>query len=284
MKTLSESEMRSLVTLLDDDDETSVNLIRSEILKVGEPMLPFLDEYRTSCAAGVAGVIESIKLDLRFQKLKDSFEKFAASAEPDLEEGAFLLCRFAYPQINPLVYREWLDRVAADVRKVLPPEPDAYSTMQQLNIRLFQDLGFAGNEEDYYDPDNSFLHRVIESRRGIPVTLSVLYLLLGVRLGLPVHGVGTPGHFLVGFTETRGSTFFIDPFHRGKLMNSQDVRRMLTRTGYDFRPEFLTPVSARETIVRMMRNLIAVYHKTGAAPRAEKLGLLAEVVLRGPRK
>ncbi|MFA6316329.1 MAG: transglutaminase-like domain-containing protein [Elusimicrobiota bacterium] len=283
MKSLTESEMRSLVTLLDDDDQASVSLIRSEILKVGEPMLPYLDEYRTSCASGVAGLIESIKLDLRFQRLKEAFEGLSAGADPDLEEGAFLLCRFGYPQVNPLVYREWLDRVAADVRKALPSDPDAYSTMQQLNIRLFQDLGFAGNEEDYYDPDNSFLHRVIEARRGIPVTLSVLYLLVAARLGLPVHGIGTPGHFLVGFTEARGSTFFIDTFHRGKLMNSQDVRRMLTRTGYDFRPEFLAPVSARETIVRMMRNLIAVYHKTGAAPRAEKLGILAEIVLRGAR-
>jgi regulator of sirC expression with transglutaminase-like and TPR domain len=284
MKPLTESEMRSLVTLLDDEDEASVSLIRSEILKVGEPMLPFLDEYRASCATGVAGLVESIKLDLRFQRLKDAFEKLAVQPDPDLEEGAFLLCRFGYPQVNPMVYREWLDRVAADVRKALPPDPDAYSTMRQLNIRLFQDLAFSGNEEDYYDPDNSFLNRVIEARRGIPVTLSVLYLLLGVRLGMPVCGVGTPGHFLVGFTEPLGSTFFIDPFHRGKLMNSQDVRRMLVRTGYEFRPEFLTPVSARETIIRMMRNLIAVYHKTGAIARAEKLGVLAETMLRGPRK
>ncbi|MBI4678683.1 MAG: hypothetical protein HY748_13980 [Elusimicrobia bacterium] len=284
MDTPTDSEMRSLVSLLDDEDEVSVRLVRTEIMRIGEPMLPYLDEYRTSCAAGVAGLIESIKLDLRFQRLKGSFERLSASPDPDLEEGAFLVCRFGYPQINPLVYREWLDRVAADVRKGLSSDPDAYATMQQLNTRLFQDLGFAGNEEDYYDPDNSFLNRVIESKRGIPVTLSVLYLLIGARLGLPVHGVGTPGHFLVGFTEPKGSTFFVDTFHRGKLMNAQDVRRMLIRSGYDFRPQFLSRVSSREVIVRMMRNLIAVYHKTGAAQRAEKLSLLADVMLRGPRK
>ncbi|MBI5208435.1 MAG: hypothetical protein HY927_00515 [Elusimicrobia bacterium] len=283
MKTLTETEMRSLVTLLDDEDQDSVNIVRSEILKIGEPMLPYLDEFRASCAAGVASLVEAIKLDVRFQGLRESFERFALEPDFDLEEGAFLLCRFGYPQVERTPYVEWLEKAAEDVRSGQPLGTDAYTTMQRLNVRLFRELGFTGNEENYYDPDNSFLNRVIETRRGIPVTLSVLYLLIARRLGLPVHGVGTPGHFLVGFTEPQGGVFFIDPFHGGKLMTTQEVQRMLIRSGYDYRADMLNRVSNREIVVRMMRNLIAVYHKAGSVVRAEKLGALVDVMLKGPR-
>jgi regulator of sirC expression with transglutaminase-like and TPR domain len=115
------------------------------------------------------------------------------------------------------------------------------------------------------------------------VSLSVLYLLLGRRLDLPLYGVGTPGHFLVGFLEPRGTTFYIDPFHRGRLLTAPDVRKMLVRGGYEFRSEYLDRTGPREILVRMMRNLIAVYHRMGAVERAQMMNTLADILARKPR-
>ena len=218
--------------------------------------------------------------ELRFSKLKAEFLDWARKASPDLESGALLLARFGYPGVAAAVYSRWLDRVAAHVQDELPPGADAAAVFQKLNSHLFQAMGFSGNESNYYDPDNSFLNRVIETRRGIPVSLSVLYLLLAQRLRLPVYGVGTPGHFLVGFLPGPKACF-IDAFNRGRLLDLDGVRHMLTRSGYEFRREYVAPVPARDILVRMMRNLISIYQKAGSTDRAEMLSSLVEILLTG---
>ncbi len=151
---------------------------------------------------------------------------------------------------------------------------------RQLAAHLFQSMGFSGNETNYYDPDNSCLSRVIDTRRGIPVTLSLLYLLIARRLKLPVYGVGTPGHFLLGYREG-GEPHFLDAFRQGRPLETAEVRRMLVRNGYEFRPEYLKPCGPRELLARMMRNLLSIYQKTGAAERAERLSELVEIVMTG---
>ena len=276
----SERELRSLVTLLDEEDPGSFELVRRQILRIGEPVLPFLDEARAGGDQNLAARADVMTRAVRFQRIKDDFARLARAPETDLETGALLLARFAYPGIDPQVYSTWLDRVAARVFDDLPSEADAALTFQRLNSHLFQALNFVGNETRYYDPDNSFLNRVIDTRRGIPVSLSVLYLLLGKRLRLPVFGVGAPGHFLVGFRPD-SHTIFLDAFHRGKILDLNEVRRMLTRSGYEFRPEFVERCSARDILVRMMRNLISIYEKMGSPDRAEMLSTLVEILMTG---
>lgn len=279
MATPDETEMRSLLTLLDEEDPRSLEMVRRQILRIGEPILPFLDELRAS-GSELAAKADAMARQLRFKNLKEDFLRLAASPEPDLEKGALLLCRFGYPGIKPAVYSAWLDRVAAMVQDDLPSDADAAMAFQRLNSHLFQAMGFAGNETHYYDPDNSFLHRVIETRRGIPVSLSVLYLLLAQRLRLPVYGVGTPGHFLVGFRPGPHACF-IDAFNRGRILELAEVRRMLVRSGYEFRPEFVSPCTPRDVVIRMMRNLISIYQKMGATDRSEMLSGLVEIMLTG---
>jgi regulator of sirC expression with transglutaminase-like and TPR domain len=276
----SEKELRSLVTLLDEEDPKSFDLVRRQILSIGEPVLPFLEEVRAGADMGLAARADAMTREVRFQRIKEDFALLARAPEFDLEAGSLLLARFAYPGVEPSVYSTWLDRVAARVFDDLPSDADAALTFQRLNSHLFQSLGFTGNETRYYDPDNSFLNRVIDTRRGIPVSLSVLYLLLGRRLRLPVFGVGAPGHFLVGF-KPDVHTIFLDTFHKGRILDLNEVRRLLLRSGYEFRPEFVERCSPRDILVRMIRNLISIYEKMGSSERAEMLSTLAEVLMTG---
>ena len=280
MKALSETELRSLVELLDEEDPRSLELVRHEILTIGEPVIPFLEELRARSGSELAARADAMSRELRFSKLKDDFLDWARRPSPELESGALLLSRFGYPGVAPSLYSRWLDRVAARVQEEIPSGAQAPAVLQRLTSVLFQEMGFAGNESNYYDPDNSYLNRVIETRRGIPVSLSVLTLLLGARLNLPVYGVGTPGHFLVGFLSGPRACF-IDAFNRGRLLDLEGVRHMLTRSGYEFRREYVSPVAARDIVVRMMRNLISIYQKAGSADRADMLSSLVEVLLTG---
>lgn len=242
--------------------------------------MPYLDELRPAATPEMAIRLESVAGELRFQDLRRDFVRLALARTPDLEQGALLISRFGFADVDAAVYRTWLDRVAAAVASDIPADAGIGASVRRLSNHLFQTLGFSGNETRYYDADNNYLSRVIDTRRGIPVTLTVLILLLARRLRLPLYGVGTPGHFLAGFKES-GSALFVDCFRGGRLMTLPEVKRMLVRNGYDWRPELGKPVNDRGILARMLRNLISIYQKTGAVDRAERLSTLAEIILTG---
>ncbi len=277
---LDEKALRSLVTLLEEEDPSSLALVRSKILGVGAAILPYLDEIRPAATPEMAIRLESVAGELRFQDLRRDFVRLSLAKTPDLEDGAMLISRFGFADVDAAVYRAWLDRVAAAVAAEMPPDAGIGESVRRLSNYLFQTLGVAGNETRYYDADNSYLSRVIDTRRGIPVTLTVLFLLLSRRLRLPVYGVGTPGHFLAGFKEN-GTSLFVDCFRGGQLMTLPEVKRMLVRNGYEWRADLGKPVGPREILARMLRNLISIYQKTGALDRADRLSTLVEIVLTG---
>ena len=277
---LDETALRSLVALLDDEDPRSLELVRSRLFDIGMAAIPYLEAAREASPPEFAARLEAMTEELRYRALKSEFLALAAERVPDLEAGAFLLSRFVRPGADHEVYRLWLDRVAAAAAETIPADATTSEGVKRLSARLFQSLGFAGNEANYYDPDNSCLSRVIDTRRGIPVTLSILYLLVAKRLKLPVYGVGTPGHFLLGYRED-GEAHFLDAFRSGQPLAASEVRRMLVRNGYEFRTEYLKPVGPREILARMMRNLLSILQKNGSVERAERLSLLVEIVVTG---
>ena len=176
----------------------------------------------------------------------------------DLARAALLLARDAYPDLdvakNLAQLDDWanLIRVAVKARQSDPP-------FEAINDLLFDRLDFCGNDTDYYDPRNSYLNMVIERRTGLPITLSVVYLEIGWRLGLPLHGVGLPGHFIVR-CDLPARAWFIDPFHRGDVLSEADCARLVGRTtGEPFERSSLQAVPRRQIIMRILNNLRAVY-------------------------
>ncbi|MBI5202819.1 MAG: hypothetical protein HY925_14605 [Elusimicrobia bacterium] len=279
----TEREMRSLVTLLDDEDPRSVALVETKILGLGDHAIPFLEEAHDRLGPQFRVRLDGLLSEIRFRSLEAEFTRLSALPEPDLEEGVFLLARFGRPVLDPAPYRRWLDEVAASIRGSAPSD-EPYPVLHRLAVHLFQELGFKGNSARYYDPSNSFLDRVIDTKLGIPISLSVLVLLLAKRLGLPVEGAGLPGHYMVRVTLP-AQIVFLDAFHQGRLLTQNQCRHFLLRSGYAFREEFLRPSGPRETLARMMRNLLSVYQRSGQSAQAEKLSTLVELVLtRGRRQ
>lgn len=141
---------------------------------------------------------------------------------------------------------------------------DAADKIASLNRFLFDELGFTGNVDDYFDPRNSFMDAVIERRLGIPITLSVLYIELGRRIGLPLQGVSFPGHFLVMLPVSHGAVV-LDPFAHGASLDMDDLEQFLQQAQPQGRPDsgqiraLLVPASTTEILIRMLRNLKAIY-------------------------
>jgi len=195
-----------------------------------------------------------------------SRRRFAALvAEPDdgvdLARGALLIAAEEYPQLNADHYLRRLDLLAELVRDRLADETAPLIVLQELSRVLFEEEGFRGNTEAYYDPRNSFLNDVLDRRLGIPLTLSILLLEVGWRLGVPLEGVNFPGHFLVRY-RGESANLLVDPFQQGELRFEDQAQSLLDRVyggAVRLQPDYLRPASRKDMLVRILANLKNVY-------------------------
>ena len=180
--------------------------------------------------------------------------------EIDLAEAALLIAATEYPDLDIEDQLAILDSLSGAARRRLTDESNPLSCINNLSEYLFDEVGFRGNVDDYYDPRNSFLNEVLRHHLGIPITLSLVCLEVGKRLGIPLVGVGLPGHFLLRHLDEQD--LFIDPFYRGILLSEEECAqrlRQVTQANVVWDPRYLTPVSNREFIVRILRNLKGIY-------------------------
>ena len=176
-----------------------------------------------------------------------------------LEEGALVLARQEYPDLDPQPWLTRLDGIADLARPMLSEEPDPPEIVGVLNDVLFRDLGFHGNQDDYYDPRNSFLNDVLERRAGIPISLSTVYMAVARRVGLDLRGTNFPGHFLV-VHERAGWPIIIDAFDRGRILTREDCEERIARLReVGWSPTYLAPVSDLAILRRMLHNLKEIY-------------------------
>jgi len=190
--------------------------------------------------------------------------------EIDLGRAALAIAHAEYPGLDIESYAARMDRLAAAVQDRSGGEADSYRLIAAINYTLFSVEGFRGNRDDYYDPKNSFLNEVIERKQGIPITLSVLYMEVARRVGLDLYGVGFPGHFLVKHVGKEGE-IVIDPFHQGEVRSIEELEDMLDkmyRGRIAFQPEFLSPVSKKQILKRILNNLKAIYLRQGDFPKS----------------
>jgi len=224
--------------------------------------------------AGPAGCKNPKGSQVNYRSESPSIEFCREAARPDAEvdlaRAALLVARHFCPQLDVQAYLGRIDQVAEDVRDRLGDESAPLVLLQEVRQTLFIRHEFRGNREEYYDPRNSFLSDVLDRKRGIPLTLGILFLEVGWRLGLQVEGVNFPGNFLVRFVgeEVR---LLLDPFDNGAIRFEDQAQELLDR-GYGGlvrnRPDFLRAATRRAMLVRLLTNLKGVYLGREDHPRA----------------
>ena len=275
---VNESQIRALIRLLADEDEKIVQTISGKLIDIGPSAVPLLQEAeieQPEMAARIASVLEEI----RGGKLEDELIHLAALPDDhmSLEQGAFLIARYAYPSLDVAMYTRQLDEMAQEVRDRIGPRASGEETVKTLNRYLFTEQGFKGNTKNYYELENSYLNRVIDRRTGIPISLSVVYLSIGKRLSLPVHGIGMPGHFLVKYESDRYK-IFVDCFNGGALLTEKNCQRFLTEAGYGFDEKYLQHSPVRAILSRMIKNLLAIYAKLDDPIKTARLTRFMEIL------
>lgn len=253
----SAGHIAALIHLLSDHDPRVARHVHQHLVDAGREAVPFLRTALNDCDdPTLAARLLSVIGDIAQAEVEQDWDTLLKTSEGelDLEAGAFLIARAGDPHVDTAPYRQRLDAMAAELKPLSSGSPG--QVVRHMNEYLFHTLQFRGNTRQYYAPNNSFLHRVLDDRVGIPISLSVLYLLLGQRLRVPVAGIGLPGHFLVGL---RTEPVFIDCFHQGALLTEKDCARLLRDYGVEFDRRYLAPCPHAQILARMIRNLIAVY-------------------------
>lgn len=201
--------------------------------------------------------------------------------EIDLAQAALCIARLEYPELDVQAYLDRLNRLAADLSDQLPADSSSADRLLALNQFLFDEQGFSGNFDEYYDPRNSFLNEVLDRKLGIPITLSILYLEIGHRIGLPLEGVSFPGHFLVKL-PVDGGDIVLDPFAGGVSLSEEDLENQL-ETLYGGQQQaalslapLLSSADKREILLRVLRNLKGIYL---GGRRLQKALAVAEIIL-----
>jgi len=199
-------------------------------------------------------------------------------ARIDLLRAALLIALEEYPELDLQRYLDRVDQLGRVLRTRIGSGDPPGQQIAALNRLLFAEEGFKGNVANYYDPRNSYLNEVLDRRLGIPITLSLVYVEVGRRAGLPLKGVGFPAHFLVVFEAE--PPVFIDAFNAGRILETADCQRLLQDTVGTARlePRFLAPSSPREILARIITNLRVAYQRTGDLQRAIRASEQASVV------
>jgi regulator of sirC expression with transglutaminase-like and TPR domain len=277
-----ERKLTALLKLLDDPEPIVQQSVRMQLRELGPTAVAAL---RTLVERGGEEVVRTAARNLvreigldRFRiALADELRQAGPDGDIDLERSIFAVAYLGHPEIDMVPYQAQLDAIAAEIGSRLRPDAGAIEHVRQLSSYLVEELGFHGCRQDnFYDPDNSFINRVLERRIGIPITLSAVYVLVARRIGMPLYGVSFPAHFLVKY-QTEATEFFVDPFGGGQVLDVAEGRRMLVALGIEERSEYFEPAPARVMLTRMLRNLAEIYRKVDPAIGAELDAAIATI-------
>ncbi|MEM9265055.1 MAG: transglutaminase-like domain-containing protein [Cyanobacteria bacterium P01_F01_bin.13] len=198
-------------------------------------------------------------MPLNFSQARQRFRHLIAQPTLNLAAAALCPAQEMYPECDPAIYYQQLNDIAAAIRPKVSTYP--LKTIQAINRQLYEILGFRGNQIDYYDPDNSYLNRVLERRMGIPITLALVYLEVAQRLEFSMVGVGMPGHFLICPT-VEDMEIYVDPFNQGEVLFEPDCQAIFQRlygANAAWKSTYLKPITAKPFLARLLNNLKLIY-------------------------
>lgn len=284
MKTLDDSSIKALISLLEDPSEIIYNEIHQTILFLGEDGIPPLqsafDESKNDLQKErIARILDELKLTRLNQDLNE-WKEFRSN---DLLAGLVLIARYGYPNFDETEIENTLNDIVEAIKDKIDGKTNV-QIVHLLNQAILYDFNFNGNIRNYSGINNSFINKVFENRISNPIGLSAIYLLVAERLNIPLVGINSPGHFILGYVSgdfvhedvADGSVmqhvdFYIDPFNNGLMLSNEDFDAMLSSVPYELKDkEFLSATNV--TIVkRVMNNLIHALFTTGEKGTAKEL-------------
>lgn len=280
---MDKTQVHALISLLDDPDEQVYSQIREKLLSMGADVIPVLETaWENSFDSVLQQRIEGIIHRIQFENMRRSLREWSLPEHQDLLTGALLVAKYQYPDLDESHIRRHIEQIKQDIWLELNNNLTPLEKVRVINHILFDVHGFSANTTNYHAPQNSYINNVLESKKGNPVSLSIIYAVIAQDLRIPIYGVNLPEHFILAYVDNSGSfslnsdntdrvLFYINPFSRGAPVNKKEIDAFLRQQRLEPKPEFYTPCSNLMIIRRLLNNLVHSYEKLGYPSKVDEL-------------
>jgi regulator of sirC expression with transglutaminase-like and TPR domain len=271
---MTENELKALVSLLDDNDKQIAAHVEEKILSLGKEAIPFLEkEWESNLNPTVQSRIEELIHTLQYDLLKERLKNWYESDEQDLLTGMWIIATYQYPEIEIDKLKHELEQIYYETWLEFRPDLYPYDQVKVINSVIFNKLKFGANTKNFHSPGNSMINIVLETRKGNPITLCVIYMLVAQKLKLPVAGVNLPNLFILTYKDDNHQ-FYINAFNRGLIFSKQDIENYISELHLVPQASFFEACTNLEIVRRALRNLTMSFEKMGEHAKAEEVKLL----------
>jgi regulator of sirC expression with transglutaminase-like and TPR domain len=279
------NSLHALIALMDDPDEQVYAHVRDRVLEIGPEAI---QQLQTSWEESDLGLlfqsrIENLIHEIQFEACKTDLTTWYASSSKDLLKGALIVAKYQYPGLDDKVVLDYIERMRRDCWLEINPNMTAFEAVRIINKVIFEQYGFVGNSKNYNSSNNSYINTVIESRKGNPLSLSLIYSIIAQKLELPIYGVNLPNHFILAYMDNNGTNlfmsngneygvlFYINTFSKGSIFQKEDIQQFLQSIQVTPEACHFQPCSNSDIIRRMLTNLIAAFQQVGSHEKVNEL-------------
>lgn len=286
------TELRALISLLDDTDPEIFNNIRERLVTLGLQVVPDLESvwertFNTELQQRIEDIIHRIQLE----DTRNNLINWIHRGAENLLEGIILVSKCQYPDIEDVKIQQFMDRLKKDIWMEINHSQTALEKCRVFNQVFYNIYGFTANTANYQAPENNYINKVIESKKGNAVSLAAIYAIIAQELKLPVFGVNLPEHFILCWIDDseigrllsggKGPNvlFYINPLNRGAIFSRREIDQFLIRGGLRPHVSYYEPAPNHAIVIRMFTNIISHYKKEGRSEKAEELDQLKNLLI-----
>lgn len=273
-----ESEIRAMVSLLEDDDKEVLKIVEAQIYALGEEVVPYLeDEWARQFSPEVQKRIENILHSINYTTVKSRLLNWANSKEKDLLKGMWVIATYQYPDLDFEDIQKKIEQLYFDAWVEYKPDLQAIDQVKLLNTIFFNTFKFKSNTSNIKAVSNSMINNILETRKANPIGLCVVYMLIAQKLKLPIYGVNLPNIFILTY-KTEKLQFYINVFNKGLTFSKHDIDHYIAQLDIAPRTTFYEPCPTLDIMKRVMRNLIVAYEEIGNTEKMQDIqDLLDEI-------
>ena len=286
---MNDKELQAILTLLDDPVKEIYETLYQSLMKKGVDIVPDLEKaWEVSESTEIQYKIENLIHKIQLNFVQKNLSNWIKDGATDLLEGAYIIARYQYPDIEMGEILNPLEKIKHDAWLEINENLTALEKVRILNHIIYDVHKFMGNTTNYYSPQNSYINQVVLSKKGNPISLAIIYAVVAQKLGLPIYGVNLPKNFILAFKDefsellypngnNESILFYINPFSRGAVLGRKEIDFFLKQQNIDPDPIFYQPCSNLEIIQRLLLNLIYSYEKLGYEQKIKELNDLLKI-------
>ncbi len=275
---MQEKELKALVTLLEDDDHEVVNHVEGQIRSFGTSIIPFLEqEWEHQFNPVIQRKIEDLIHSLQFELVQERLIDWKKSEEDNLLKGLWLVATYQYPDLEYDELKKEIDQLYYEVWTEMKEDLVPFDQVRVMNSVIFDKLKFRANTKNFHSPANSMINIVLESKKGNPISLCSIYLLVAQKLNLPVYGVNLPNLFILTYKNDH-TQFYINVFNKGLIFSREDIDNYIEHLQLEPRDIYYNPCSHISIIVRYLRNLVVSFEKVGDYEKSDEVKTILQQI------